>query len=531
MSAARSGIVCGIVRLALIGTTEFGTTRLTSIIQMWLACTCVLLCDRRLPATDSSRSGRLSIPHYLMNVTAAVSLALGCRTAPGALTPGADAIVEGTVAADVRIDTINAPFGVSVDRARWNSHAISTVKHEFWTDVAVLDVASAEQDATSLDQRMFVTALRNLMDSDPEKAAIAFHAIHRTALDPILRARSRAGLTMALTWSSDWATIAGLERDPDSLSFVGNPLTRHAAVENWAHAFADIPPLSITFSHEPIILRLRRSSIGTPIARVLINGQPHEFWLDTGSSMTVVSADLAVEAGVHLAANDTLALGVVGGSIDARAALIDSLSLGGFTARRVTAALVSTSLLRLDYSVEDGKQVPVRIDGVIGSDLLRYMDLVIDASAETISIRKPRRNTHDVHVVRNLFWVGFPVVRLIAHDGRPLLFGLDTGAESTYVTLGLLRKLPRTHVAAWRRVLGGLGGKKEATEWVATELAVSDGEYAIGLHNVPIGPEHPWNFVNFDGMLGSDVALRTRLHLDFENGVFDVRPTVASKAP
>ena len=73
--------------------------------------------------------------------------------------------------------------------------------------------------------------------------------------------------------------------------------------------------------------------------------------------------------------------------------------------------------------------------------------------------------------------------------------------------------------------LGGLGMDKERTEWVARDIALSDGDYAITLRNAPVTPERRWTFVVFDGVIGSDVALATRMHLDFTNGVFDVRPS------
>jgi hypothetical protein len=106
-----------------------------------------------------------------------------------------------------------------------------------------------------------------------------------------------------------------------------------------------------------------------------------------------------------------------------------------------------------------------------------------------------------------------------------VLFGLDTGSEGTFVTTALLRKLPRTPVAARRMTLGGLGDEREHTRWVAREVTLSDGDYAITLKNSPITPDRHWTFVTLDGMLGSDVALASQMHLDFANGVFDVRPS------
>jgi hypothetical protein len=230
---------------------------------------------------------------------------------------------------------------------------------------------------------------------------------------------------------------------------------------------------------------------------------------------------VAIDAHVLLAAPDTLALGVVAGHIPARAVFIDSLSLGPVIAEGITAALVAPGALRLDRRVERGIMESVPIAGVIGTDLLRHLDITLDAGAGTITIRRPRR---DVHAQRNLFWVGYPVVKLVTKDGRPVLFGLDTGAEGTYVTTALLRKLPRTSVAARRMTMGGLGPDREQTRFVARDVTLSDGDYAIALRNTPITPERHWTFVAFDGVIGSDVALSSRMHLDFTNGVFDIRP-------
>jgi hypothetical protein len=79
-------------------------------------------------------------------------------------------------------------------------------------------------------------------------------------------------------------------------------------------------------------------------------------------------------------------------------------------------------------------------------------------------------------------------------------------------------------VAARRMTLGGLGPDREQTQYVARDVTLSDGDHAIALHNIPITPDRRWTFVAFDGVIGSDVALSSRMHLDFMNGVFDVRP-------
>lgn len=464
------------------------------------------------------------LPPRLALVTLLVG-ALACRPG-GVAQPRADAadIVEGEAPASVHTDTIEDAFTVRIDRARWIQRNRSDVRRDFWDDIAVLDIPAAEKGAKSIDQRTFVLALRTLMASDPDGAAIAFGALHTQATDPVVRSRARVGLTMALSWRSDWQALARIGHDPDSAESELEPKVVQAGVERWARALADVPLPEVFVPEAPVTLPMRRSAFGTPVITVRINGRPYEFWLDTGASMTLLSASVAVEAGVGLAAPDTLALGVVAGHIPARAVIIDSLAIGPMLARGISAAVVNPGALRLDRIKHNGITEAVQIDGVIGTDLLRQLDVVLDAAAGTMTIQRPRR---DVRTPRNLFWVGYPVVKLVTRDGRPVLFGLDTGAEGTFVTTALLRKLPRTPIAARRMTLGGLGPEKERTRWVAREVSLSDGDYAIALKNIPVTPDRHWTFVTFDGVIGSDVALATRMHLDFANGIFDVRPSAA----
>jgi hypothetical protein len=455
-------------------------------------------------------------PSPLFIVLATIAIA-SCRT--GAALPPADEIVEGRTLVPVAVDTVEAPEHISVDPGRWTVHQNADPSLDFWTAISMLDVPGAERSAKSVDERTFALALRTLMRSNPEDATIAFRALNGETTDPMVRLRARIGLTMALSWQSDWPALAGIGADPDSAD-TSDPLAVQAGVEHWGRALSAVPAPEIDVPELPVSLPMRRSAFGTPIVTVQINGKPHEFWLDTGASMTLLSDEVAVQAGVRLAARDTLALSVVAGHIPARAVYIDSLRMGPVVARGLGAALVNKGALRLDHRMVNGVREFVDIDGVIGTDFLRGLDLVIDARAGTIVVRKPHR---DPNIVPNLFWVGYPVVRLVTRDGRPVLLGLDTGAEGTYVTTSLLRKQPRTAVAVRHGSIGGLGTEESATEWVARQISLSDGGYVIALTNVPVSRERRWTFVNFDGVIGSDVALASRLHLDFVNGVFDVR--------
>ena len=423
-------------------------------------------------------------------------------------------------------DTTDAPATILVNRAPWLLRTRIEERRDFWSDIAVLDLPSADRAASTVDEHTFVFALGRLMGGVVDDAAVAFGALYSQARDPALRSRARIGLTMALSWRSDWPTIAAIPTHTDladSLDAPRGDSVLAAGVERWAHALAAMPSPVLDVPDGTVTVPMRRSAFGTPVISVRINGRPHEFWLDTGASMTILSARVALDAGVGLASTDTLALGVVAGQIPARAAFVDSLSIGGVRVRALSVAVVDSDVLRLDRRVVNGHVEEVPIEGVIGTDILRHLDLVLDARAGTVAISRPRHGTRATPTAaRNLFWIGFPVVRLVTRDGRPILFGLDTGAEDSYVTTALLRKLPDTPVAARRGSIGGLGGEQQPTRWVARRLALSDGKYALDLRNIPVAPERRWTFFTFDGMIGADVALASRMHLDFENGIFDI---------
>ena len=442
-------------------------------------------------------------------------VAASCRT--GVALPPADAIVEGLTTGVVPIDTIDDAQAIAIAQGKYSARRTRPDRSDFWGDVSVLDMVSADAAARSLDQITFSLALKQLLGGNAEDAAVAFGALRGNAMDADVRARARIGLTMSLSWQSDWVALSHMSSDSSDDHLTNDS---PASVERWGRALADKPAMRVGVPSSPVTLPMRRSVFGTPVVTISVNGIPRDFWLDTGASMTLLSDEVAGASHVKLAATDTLALGVVAGMIPARAVLIDSLSLGPIVAYSVGAALVNRGALRMDRRVVDGRTESVKIDGVIGTDILRWLDIVIDAGAGTITLSRPRRQPQ---LTRNLFWVGYPVVRLVSENGRPLLFGLDTGAEGSYVTTTLLRKQPDIRVAMRRGSIHGFGSEEHRTEWVVRSLAVSDGDHAIRLENVPVAPERRWTFVAFDGILGADVALASRMHLDFVNGVFDIR--------
>ncbi|MEP7000668.1 MAG: hypothetical protein ABI969_09330, partial [bacterium] len=193
------------------------------------------------------------------------SAAVACRS--GARLPAADDIVEGRVA--VPVDTIEEGTTVSLEHNRYSLRRSVVDARDFWESVAILDVASANAAARTLDERTFSLALTRLMLSDPDGASIAFRALHMKASDPAVRARARIGLTMALSWKSDWPALSAIGTDRDSTE-TADPEVAQAGVERWGHALFDVPVPVMDVPSSPVTLPMRRSAFGTPVVTVRV---------------------------------------------------------------------------------------------------------------------------------------------------------------------------------------------------------------------------------------------------------------------
>ena len=180
--------------------------------------------------------------------------------------PDADAIVEGRVDSTVHTDTITDQFTVALTAPRWSARTRVQEGTDFWTDVAVLDMASAQRAAQSLDERTFVFALQTLMASDPEGAAVAFGALLRERQGPdrprTLACRAHDGALLALRL----AALARVTTNVDSTFADAAEADRQSSVERWARALADVPAPDVQIPDDPIVLPMRRSAFGTPVS-------------------------------------------------------------------------------------------------------------------------------------------------------------------------------------------------------------------------------------------------------------------------
>ena len=114
-----------------------------------------------------------------------------------------------------------------------------------------------------------------------------------------------------------------------------------------------------------------------------VGRRSYQFILDTGASGTVVSRQLAQREGLAMAGKRTRAVGA-GGRLAAHMAPLKVLRLGTVEVRDLPVAVVDLARL--------GGDTGLRIDGVIGNDVLSHYRVVIDYPARQVLLARSRRS-------------------------------------------------------------------------------------------------------------------------------------------
>jgi predicted aspartyl protease len=388
----------------------------------------------------------------------------------------------------------------------------------YWEALAELHPEEAIASARTPSEKEFAEALGNLMSGDLETAEQRFGKLRGTATDSIIRAGSRVIYTATLQYQEKWGTLAVLKDEPSQPKA---DRADKASIELWAAAFKNVPPKTFTYRSVAARLAMSVSSVGTPLVPVRIGDKVYNFWLDTGSSLTMLASDVARDLNITPLEPDTLEIVTSTGRVQANPALISELEIGQLVVRNAPTMVVDESMMQMREPKPVERSTHVKIDGIIGFDIIRQMDLEVDYGENILRLRDPSRSRPDGD--RNMFWVGLPVIRLTSTDGVPLHFGLDTGAQLTFVTETLLEKLQLEAARIESRRVGGLGGEVSLRAPVLPDLKVLVRGFPILFRGAVVRAPVYQVLASLDGVLGGDVWNSGIVRIDMTNGVFAIR--------
>jgi hypothetical protein len=396
--------------------------------------------------------------------------------------------------------------------------AVRPSRHiNYWESLADLHPDEAVDAAGTPSEKAFAQALKSLMEGDLDMAEKGFGQLRRTASDSVIRTASRVIYTATLQYQEKWEALSTLRNESSEPKA---DRIDPASIERWATAFRNVPPKSLTFRSQSAVLPMSVSAVGTPLIPVRIAGKAYNFWLDTGSSMTMLASDVARDLNIAPLVPDTLEIVTSTGRVLANPSLIPEMQIGQIVVRNAPTMIVTESMMRISEPRLVDQSARMKLDGIIGFDVIRQLDIEVDYGEGTMLLRNPTTSRRLAD--RNLFWVGLPVVRITSTDGIPLHFGLDTGAQVTFVTETLLDKLQLRAARTESRRVGGLGGEISLRAPVLPDLRVLVRGFPILFKGAVVRAPVYQVLASLDGVLGGDVWNSGVVRIDMTNGIFAV---------
>ena len=418
-------------------------------------------------------------------------------------------------------DSGRAAISLEVPTRRPPRRGPATIYGGFWEAVANLDLEAASRTTSGPAHDRFVIAMGNVMDGDFIRAEAGFTELHAGDDDPSVKAAARVMLTATLQHQGKWSELARLPPDATATGALAEEVPDKAAVDAWASAFAALPRRALTLPRTPSVLPLTLTSVGTPTIPVSVNGRTYHFWLDTGSSLTILSSEVALAVGARTLSTDTLAIATAAGRVPALPGSGHSIDIGEVKLRSVNVLIVPAALMEIRGARSASGTGTIRIDGIIGWDTIRELDVRIDYFNAQVTLRAPERKPRS-RASRTLVWAGVPLVRMRGPLGTPVNFALDTGAQESFATQWLLEKVIAPVVETERHRASGIGeGRAETVRMIPSLKLTLPGTSVVFRRLLVIAPAF-WTFVHLDGVLGSDVARSGVMRIDATGGIFSL---------
>jgi clan AA aspartic protease (TIGR02281 family) len=389
---------------------------------------------------------------------------------------------------------------------------------EYWAAVADFDLIASRVAATTGQEIRFVDAISLLSAGDREGAKSALNEMAWQSEDLNVAAASQIMLAATLMYEHRWSEL----RDLGANKQIGVATRQNiAGMERWGSAFVGLDSQVTTFPQEDVALALGITPVGTPTVLVRINGKEYHFWLDTGSTITVVSSDVAKSTGISPLTTDMFTIATFGGVAPARPVFVKQMEIGGIVLTNTPAIVIDAELMKVKATADGVPWSGLAVDGIIGWDTIRQFDLAIDYEAGTVTIRPPLNLGTRGTASQNLTWVGRPLVKVSTKPGSTLHFTIDTGAQVSFLNGSAVKKAGVVPTTSNARPYGIAKNGGQASQAVSS-LRLGIAGKSLLLKDLIVYNPASSGIIHCDGILGSDIARFGIVRIDATNGLFSV---------
>jgi hypothetical protein len=393
-----------------------------------------------------------------------------------------------------------------------DSTAASVSYADGWDAMRRFDFTYAQKSGWTKAHPHFAEGMNFVMNGKYDEAEKAFSRILSASRDSVETRHAKDALNEALAFQSKWNAIVEMDRRHPG----GADGDNAAAL---ARAYRAAMPETLSFPDGPVELPAKFGLSGTPEIEVTVNGVRKRFIIDTGAGLTVLASDFAEACGVKPAGAETAKAGTAtDAKVSIRPAVIREISIGGLAFKNHPCIIIDKKDLEIKLF---GFIKLLKVDGIIGWNAIQQIDLTLDYRNKKVRMEKPVPSAAGPE--RNLFWLGYPVVKAATASGRPLFFGLDTGANQSSASDPVLSKIDTSGMKTKKVRIGGAGGKIETRMTLEIQkMPVVIGDNQLTFEGIRCDKAECGSFFLLDGILGSDAAKNGVMRIDFANGRFDL---------
>ncbi|MGE7947615.1 retropepsin-like aspartic protease [Lysinibacillus sp. NPDC093688] len=360
------------------------------------------------------------------------------------------------------------------------------------------------------EQKEFVSALKLITDGQECLGAEILKDLYCKSHDLSLRSGCAKILFELYFTKSEWEQLEVLGLLDDQSIDQSNRLIARACSQSEQTTFS--------FLNDQICMPMKLSISGSPTIDVMINGKKKCFWLDTGAGMTVISNSLVKGCDINIVRDEEFEVGnSTNQNFNTDFAIIDSIVIHDLTILNQPTLVLANDLLMIQ---NPKTEEIMKVDGIIGWDIIQHICLEIDYGRKQVIIQKPKQKDS---VESNLFFCGYPILKVKGKNQVPLYFGLDTGANKSHFGRPLLSKIDELKIEKRMILSGGFGDVKERELDSVENLIVYLNEHqSISLRNVREMLTDLATFFKLDGVFGSDIAKDGRMVIDYTNRKFEL---------
>ncbi len=283
-----------------------------------------------------------------------------------------------------------------------------------------------------------------------------------------------------------------------------------------ALAYSKMPQEKYTqASHSIQTPLLEKVDIGYFTLAMKANDFPIEAYFDTGSDISHLSMSYAKKLGLSYDPNEAISVhtsntqNVVG-----YPAYIDELVIGDVVIKNHPVLIFEDETLTINSN-----QYSFKLDFTLGWSLIRNLRFQLDFINHRYEATLPEPSNQKN---KNLFWCGYPGVKVNSIDGQSLIFGLDTGAKKTELRYNCLEKMKLQKVKEEWLDVGGLGGIERIKAKTAKDVSLFFANHRFDFKSMDIFDDSDLYFISQDGTIGADIFKEKVIVLDYANGIFSM---------